>query len=142
MTAQEYLTQLQNINAAINQDIHRLEEMRSRATFGSAIQYDRDRVQTSPHDTMSDAVISIVDMDARINQKIDRYAEAKEQIIDQIRGLHDALYTQILYDVYVMGLTLRQTALEIDRSYNNILHHHKKALDAFEKEYAPFSYLV
>ena len=143
ISAEEYLRQLGNINAAINQDIHRLEEMRVMAmTGGGAIRYDKDRVQGSAADTMSAAVISIVDMDTRINQTIDRYVEAREKIIEQIRGLHNELYTQILYDIYVQGMTLKETAADVGRCTNNVIIHRKKAVALFGEKYAPLDYLV
>lgn len=143
ISAEEYLRQLGNINAAINQDIHRLEEMRTQALAGGgAIRYDKDRVQGSAADAMSAAVISIVDLDARINQTIDRYVDAREKIIEQIRGLHNELYTKILYDIYVQGMTLRGTAADVGRSYNNVMIHRKNAVKLFDETYAPFDYLV
>ena len=143
ISAEEYLRQLGNINAAINQDIHRLEEMRTQALAGGgAIRYDKDRVQGSAADAMSAAVISIVDLDARINQTIDRYVDAREKIIEQIRGLHNELYTKILYDIYVRGMTLRGTAADVKRSYNNVMIHRKNAVKLFDETYAPFDYLV
>lgn len=143
ISAEEYLRQLGNINAAINQDIHRLEKMRTQALAGGgAIRYDKDRVQGSAADAMSAAVISIVDLDARINQTIDRYVDAREKIIEQIRGLHNELYTKILYDIYVQGMTLRGTAADVGRSYNNVMIHRKNAVKLFDETYAPFDYLV
>ena len=143
ISAEEYLRQLGNINAAINQDIRRLEEMRMNAlSGGGAIRYDKDKVQGSAADTMGAAVISIVDLDARINQTIDRYVDAREKIIEQIRGLHNELYTKILYDIYVKGMNLRDTADDVGRSYNNVMNHRKMAVALFGETYAPFDYLV
>jgi DNA-directed RNA polymerase specialized sigma subunit len=142
ISAEEYLRQLGNINAAIDQDIKRLEEMRARAIGGSGIRYDKDRVQSSPVDSLSAAVISIVDLDSRINQTIDKYVEAKETIIEQIRGLHNEMYTRILYDVYVQGMTIKETAADIGRGHSIVTKHKSKALKEFEAAYSPLNYLT
>lgn len=143
LSAREYLQQLGNINAAIGQDMRRLEELRAHAlSGGGAIRYDTDKVQGTPEDRMSAEVIDIVDLDALIRRKAGRYVEAREHIIDQIRGMHCELYTRILYDVYVLGMGLKDTAADIGRSYNNTIEKHADALALFEKTYSPLDYII
>lgn len=142
ISAEEYLRQLGNINAAIDQDLKRLEEMRAYATGGGGIRYDKDRVQTSPVDTMSAAVIDIVDLESRIGQTIRRYVEARETIIEQIRGLHNEVYTRILYDVYVLGMTLKEAAADIGLHENTASRHKCAAVVLFGETYTPLDYLT
>lgn len=142
MTAREYLQQLQDIDVSINQDVSRLEVMRKNATGQSAIRYDRDRVQTSPQDRLCSDVCDIVSFNERINNRIDRFVDAKEKVIEQIRGLHNAAFNQVLFSVYVEYKSLKQTAVEMGRCYTFVRDKHKEALEAFEKTYPDLKYLT
>lgn len=142
MDAETYLRQLSNINASISQDIDRLATLKNAATSSRAIDYSGARVQSTMKDILCDAVTEIVSLDEAINQKIDKYVAAKEHIIDQIRGLHNAIYNSILFNVYVLELPLKATATEMGRSYNFIRVQHQAALAAFEATYANLDYLV
>lgn len=142
LSAREYLQQLQNINVSIDQDRSRLEAMRINATGQGAIRYDRDKVQASPQDRLCNDVCDIVTFDDRLNNRIDRFIDAREKIIAQIRGLHNATYNQVLFKVYVEYKSLRQTAIEMGRCYAFIRDRHKSALAEFEVTYPDLKYLV
>lgn len=135
MTAEEYLKQIQVLDIQIQQDIEQLDELKHRAQGVSAIRYDRDKVQTSPGDRLCSDVCSIVTMEDRINDEIDRLYDAKQLIIKQIRGLRDAMFIQILYKVYVQYKTLKQACLEIGIGYTTVLVKHHDALKQFEDTY-------
>lgn len=142
MTAREYLQQLQDIDVSISQDVSRLEVMQINATGQGAIRYDRDRVQTSPQDRLCNDVCDIVSFNERINNRIDRFVDAKEKVIEQIRGLHNAAFNQVLFSVYVEYKTLKQTACEMGKCYAYVRDKHKEALEAFEKTYPDLKYLT
>lgn len=142
MTAKEYLQQLQDIDVSINQDVSRLEAMRLNATGQSAIRYDLDKVQTSPQDRLCSDVCDIISFNERLNNRIDRFVDAKEKVIAQIRGLHNAAYNQVLFKVYVEYKTLKQAAIEMDRCYAFVRDKHREALAAFEKAYPERKYLT
>ena len=73
--------------------------------------------------------------------EIDQFADAKEKIIRQIRGLHNKDYVRVLYKVYVQYKSLKVAAAEMKRSYNYTIEVHRKALEAFEKVYSDLVYL-
>lgn len=143
LSAKQYLSQLETIDAQINQDLERLDEMKLSATSTGSFDYSRERVQTSPvGDKLCSDVSRYIDFDRKINEEIDRFVDAKEQIIREIRGLHDVNYVQVLFKVYVQFKTLTIAAREMNRSYNFILNIHKKALEAFEEQYNNLNYLL
>lgn len=47
LTARQYLTQLQELDTNINQDLERLEDMKTNACSTGGIDYSAERVQTS-----------------------------------------------------------------------------------------------
>lgn len=142
LSAREYLTQLQQLNEVINQDLERLEDMKIQATSTRSICYDEEHVQTSTmDDILCKSVVKYVDFEKEINEEISKFVNAKEQIIKEIRGLHNINYIQVLYKVYVQFKSIRQTSKEMVKSYGYIVELHNKALIAFEETYKNLSYL-
>lgn len=142
LTAREYLDQLQDIDINIEQEKDKLKTMRIDATGSKGIDYTKDRVMISPSDRLCGDVCDIITVDKKVTEKINRFLDAKEQIIDQIRGLHNPIYNQILYKVYVEYKSLKRASFEMHRSYAFVRDKHKDALQAFEETYPELYWLV
>lgn len=143
LTARQYLTQLQELDTNINQDLERLDDMKTNACSTGAIDYSAERVQTSPSgDSLCKAVTNYVAFNEQINREIDSFSDAKEQIIKQIRGLHDARYSQVLFKVYVQFKTLKVASGEMGMSYQYVRNLHSAALTRFEEIYDDLHYLT
>lgn len=143
LSARQYLEQLETLDTVINQNLERLEEMKLSATNIRGIDYSKDRVETSVSgDKLGNDVTRYLTLNEQINAEIDRFVDAKEQIISEIRGLHTNNYVQVLYKVYVQYKSIRQTAKEMKRSYPYVLELHKKALVEFEKTYKNLNYFI
>lgn len=143
LSAKEYLSQLEVIDEQINQNLERLDDMKSGACDTGGIDYSKDRVQTSTSgDKLCNDVIRYVSLNDQINAEIDLFVEAKEQIIREIRSLRKKEYIQVLYKVYVQYKSIRQTANEMKKCYSYVLELHKKALAAFEETYKNLHYLT
>ncbi|MGF0017504.1 hypothetical protein [Sporofaciens sp. SGI.106] len=142
LSAKQYLSQLEFIDEQINQDLERLEQMKADAYSTGGIDYSRERVQTSPvGDKLCSDVSRYIAFNEQINAEIDRFVDAKEQIIREIRELHNIYYVQILFKVYVQFKSLKAASQEMKRSYNFVLDVHKKALAAFEETHENLTYL-
>ena len=113
MNAKEYLQQVKMIDVQLDQDKDRQSE---------ATQTDKAKEQ--------------------ISREIEKLTMIKNQIIHEIRQLHNADYNQILYKIYVENKTLKESAIEMKRSYNYVLNVHKKALAAFEKAHENLRFLI
>lgn len=136
MKAEKYLQQLELLDIKINQDIHRLEEMRVAAGGVGAISYDKDSVQTSPTgDRLCLDVARIVELERQITEDINGFVAGKNQIISEIQGLDDPLQVQVLYKRYVEYKTFFRIADEIGRKDRAIRYIHKHALAEFEQRY-------
>jgi hypothetical protein len=143
LSAREYLGQLQELDTNINQDLERLDDMKTNACSTRAIDYSAERVQTSPSgDTLCKQVTNYVAFNDKINAEIDSFADAKNLIIKQIRGLHNNYFNQILFKVYVQFKTVKQASKEMKKSYNYTVELHNKALAAFEETYKNLTYLI
>lgn len=143
LSAREYLEQLEVLDTNINQDLERLSDMKTNASCSGAIDYSKDRVQTSTSgDKLCNDVARYVDFEEQINAEIDRFVDAKEQIIQEIRDLRVKNYIQVLFKVYVQFKSIKVAASEMGMSYQYVREVHKKALKTFEQTYKNLHYLV
>ena len=143
LSAREYLGQLEFLDTSINQDLERVNDMRINACSTGGIDYSDERVQTSPSgDSLCRQVTNYVAFDDEINAEIDRFVDAKNLIIKQIRGLHNNYFNQILFKVYVQFKSVKQASKEMKKSYNYTVELHNKALAAFEETYENLTYLI
>ena len=133
MTAKEYLSELEEIIVKIQQ-LQEERQMYMEMATSISVSVNPVKVQNnSITDRVSLNTIKAADVDSKIDVEMSHLFNRTAQIIKQIRELRNALYIQILYKVYVQGKTLKESSVEMGRSYNYILASHKKALQAFEK---------
>ena len=142
LTAREYLEQLQELDININQDIERLESMKNNACGTGAIDYSKERVQTSPQNAQENRICKYVDLDAEINREIDEFVDIKHRVTKEIQELNVDYYIKILFKVYVQYKTVKDAANEIGLSYQYVRDLHKKALKAFEELHTDLHYLT
>ena len=143
LSAKRYLQQLEVIDMMINQDLERLDDMKTDACSTGGIDYSKDRVQTSMSgDSIGNLVVRYMTLNDEINAEIDSFISAKNQIIQEVRGLKDKNYINILYKIYVQYKSIKVAAGEMRKSYSYVLELHKKALAEFEETYKNLHYLT
>ena len=136
MTAKEYLRQLWNLDREIEIKYRELEELR--AQVGIKAQQDpNENVGHSGNvsDPVSDVAVRIVQMEHRINRKIDRLINLKRKISDQIDGMENRNYRMVLTCRYVLMQTWDDVADSIGYSVQNCYIIHGKALQEFYNQY-------
>lgn len=137
MKAKEYLQQLQRLDTVINQKIKEVHDLRLKSQSTGSIDYSKERVQTSPSgDAPFVKLIGrIIDLEAEINAEIDRYVDEKHRIINQIQGLKNSKYIEILYKHYVEFKRLEVVAVEMNFTYQYVVELHGYALKDFQTTY-------
>lgn len=136
MTAKEYLRQLWNLDREIEIKYRELEELR--AQIGIKAQPDpNENVGHSGNtsDPVSDMAVRIVQMEHRINRKIDRLINLKRKITEQIDGMENRNYRMILTCRYVLMQTWDDVADSVGYSIQNCYIIHGKALQEFYNQY-------
>lgn len=136
MKAKEYLQQLKKLDIMINQKTKELEELRIKARSINSVDYSKERVQSSPS---TDApfvknIEKITDLENEINCEIDNFVDKKHEIIQQIQGLKNSKYIEVLYKRYVEYKRFEVIAKEMYYSCDYIKHLHGYALSEFEKQ--------
>ena len=110
MTAKQYLRQIEKATATIEAYARRREELEARAQGIGAIRYDKDRVQTSPRDTLPDAVIKLIELDARYMAAILNEQLFKADAMRRIAALKNPKHIKVLELRYVDCLTWEAVA--------------------------------
>ena len=128
----EYLRQIRLFDICIKQKEAELAAMRSELENMSAA-VTGERVQTSAKDKMSEKVSHIVDLEAQIIRDKESFLRMKDRIINEIQGLDNSVYVDILYKRYVEYKQLEEIAVEMNYSYRQVLRLHGFALQEFKR---------
>lgn len=128
----EYLRQIRLFDICIRQKEAELAAMRSEIESMSAA-VTGERVQTSVNDKMSEKVSHIVDLEAQIIRDKESFLRMKDRIINEIQGLDNSVYVDILYKRYVEYKQLEEIAVEMNYSYRQVLRLHGFALQEFKR---------
>ena len=134
MNTKEYLMQIRRIDLSIRQKIKEYELRRESRVLVSGIDYDRDRVQTSPSNvgfTRESEILA--DMDADIRKNILDLMDRKDKIIGQIQQRDRIEYAEIIFKRYVEYKSFKDIAVEMHLSYHRVCHLHGEALLEFFK---------
>lgn len=135
MKAKDYLKQLELLDTKINQKMQQVSELRQMAQASGAIDYSKDRVQSSPSDSLSNAVIRYVTLEEEIDKQIDHFVDMKNLIINQIQGLQNVDHVKLLFKRYVEFKRLEVIAVEMNYTYQYIRELHGYALAEFQRTY-------
>lgn len=136
MTAKEYLRQLWNLDREIEIKYRELEELR--AQIGIKAQPDpNENVGHSGNtsDPVSDIAVKIVQMEKRINRKIDKLISMKQKITAQIDGMENRNSRMILTCRYVLMQNWDDVADSLGYSVQNCYILHGRALQEFQNMY-------
>ena len=136
MTAKEYLKSIRSLEIKLNQKKKELEQMRIMASGLGSASTDAVRVCSSPRaDALENRVIRMVELSNKIDQDIEKLSWLRYEIVNQIQGLTNDTYVQILYKRYVDNMKLIDVANEMQYEYQTIRILHGKALKSFQDTY-------
>ena len=134
MTAKQYLSQLRTLDIKIDQKQDELYRLRCAAERTTPTQ-DAGAGGGGASDRVGSISAITADLDAEINADIDRLADMRHTIINQIHGLEDERYIRLLYKRYVEYKSLKQVSMEMHYEYAYTRRTHSDALAAFEAKW-------
>lgn len=127
MKAKDFLKQLKKLDCLITNKLIEKEQWKSIAT-GITASVGGERVQSSgSQQKMADAIARYVDMGAEIDRTIDRFIDAKMDVINVIEQLNPDEY-DILHKRYVQYITIDDIAYMYDKSKSWVTTVHGTAL--------------
>lgn len=128
--AQEYLLQVQKLDASIDSRLEQVAHLKAMTTKITTT-LKQDVVSGSGNqDKIGDAIAKIIDLEAEINRDIDAYVGKKREICSVIEAVSDPDQMAVLQKRYLLYESWEQIAFEMHCTYRNVCYIHGRALQA------------
>ncbi|MCZ9313172.1 MAG: sigma factor-like helix-turn-helix DNA-binding protein [Methanocorpusculum sp.] len=133
MTAKQYLKQAYRLNERIKDKQERIDSLRLMSTSTGAIDYSKDRVQTSPSGDapFTKQVMQIIQFEEELEADKNRMKTVFLEISRAIDQMENANHILVLSKRYLLMKTWEQIANEMNYSVMQIHRIHKDALENF-----------
>lgn len=136
ITAKEYLQQVRTkdmILENLRKEKNSIKEMMYSIGGGGM---GGERVQTSRNNDRIGTLYGYLDeKEKELDLKIIELLELKMKVTEEINGLDDSRYINLLYMRYIRFCTWTEIAVDMQCTDRHVLKLHKQALAAFEKKY-------
>lgn len=132
MTAKEYLSEIKGKSRQLERLKERRKNLHLDVSFG-AINYDADRVQTTPKNKLEEAMVKLSDRIEYLDRKI---AEISVEIDDRINSIElvgNVAYRDVLFKYYAEYKSFEQISVEMGYAYNYTCNLHGEALKELSK---------
>lgn len=129
--ARKVLTQVMAANQMVDLLLQEKEEYERLLTSIPSVDYSKDRIQTSRTDTMSEAVIRLIEYNEKLDVLIDEFVEIRDFAFQIMHEL-DATEAKLLYSRYMQGKTWEQVAESVNFTERHAHRVHERALQHFE----------
>ena len=133
-TTKEYLKQIENMNRYIEQLLSEVEELRALSQSLSGTQFG-ERIKGGNKNneaTFVNYIIKINDLEAKINQEIDKFVDLKTVIISAIDELDDLEERILLRAKYISRKSWDDIFEQLNRSRSATYRVHASALEHFK----------
>lgn len=122
-----FLSQLKKLDQMIKNKLIEIEQWKSIA-LGTSSQLGVERVQShGSQQKMADAIARYVDIQAELNQDVDRLVDTKKDVINVIEQLSASEYN-LIHMIYVQYLTYDEVAVKLKISYSSVTSAHGRAV--------------
>lgn len=101
----KYLEAVKKIDNEIRKQTMKHDALQS-CLLPKAINYDKDSVQVSPEDKMSEIASEVLDIEKKLRSLVEKKARLIGEISDMIELLDNSAEQVILYGFYIGGLTI------------------------------------
>jgi hypothetical protein len=129
MNAKEYLSQAYRLDQRINSKLEQLTSLNTLATKCTAVITGMPRNPDRSVCTMADAVAKIVDLQAEINQDIDRLVDLKRDMVRCIKAVDNTEYQTLLELRYLCFKTWEQIAVAMGYNVRHVYRLHDEAVN-------------
>lgn len=129
--ASNYLYSIREVEKQIKSREDELEALRYKASGAGAIRYDKDKVQTSPDDYLSLAVMDIVEIEKQIKEDQESIERKKGEAYRITRSLSEPNHRAFIEWYYLNGISMLDTANRMNMSERNVYYLRDESLEAF-----------
>ena len=132
IATKNYLMRAYRIDQRIENKMNQIEKLHDLATKATVTYSDMPKNPNRGGSRMEDAILSIIELEAEINQDMAELVEIKRQIMTSVKSVTDPELQLLLELRYLNYISWEKIALEMNFSIDNVFKLHKKALDAVE----------
>ena len=129
MTAKAYLGQAFRLDQRINSKLEQVASLNELATKCTSTLTDMPRNPNRGTSTMADAVAKIVDLQAEINEDIDRLVDLKRDMVRAIKAVDNTEYQTLLELRYLCFKTWEQIAVDMGYNVRHVYRLHDEAVE-------------
>lgn len=131
MTAKQYLRRIRELDIDVSRTLEQIEILHAQVTKTTTTLSDMPK-GSGDQDKTASTIAKIVDLKRGLRGKIEEYVELKAKAIEQIDGLEDGRYRQVLTHYYINGKTWEEIAVVTNYTYKWVHVLHGRALREFE----------
>lgn len=132
MSAKDELRRYQAKIKDVDRTIKEYEKFMTRATKMTAIMSEMTARSNLPSDKVGDNATKMADLATEYEERWHEAERTRMSLVSEIDKVGGVL-GDVLYDIYIEGLSLEQTAQDIHYSYERTAHLHGIALQVFER---------
>lgn len=137
-TSELYFAQIRKTDCLIHRLDSTIATLRSSLT-STGSQLKQDKVQTSgPKNTLEETITKIIDLEAKINVRIDELVSMKQEAFTMINRIPDLDQQNILIGRYIQLKKWEDISEELNYSMQWVFELHGKGLLAFAKANSDF----
>ena len=128
MTAKEYLGQAYRLDQRINSKLEQVAALNDLATKATSTLTGMPRNPNRATSMMADAIAKIIDLQAEINNDIDRLVDLKREIVGLIKTINNMEYQTLLEKRYLCFETWEQIAVDMGYNVRHVYRIHDEAV--------------
>lgn len=132
MTVKDYLEQYRTLDAEIEAEIEQVERLRLLVTRASA-GYNSGGLNPMPYDKVGELTTQIVDLENKVNGKIEKLLALRMEIKGHIALIPDAKVRVVIDLHYISGQSFGEIAKREARDIRTIFRRHKEGVKFLEK---------
>lgn len=135
MTAKKYLDEIRGLKNRLN--IYKAIADNYHIDYESmvGIDYSRDRVQTSPKNTLELAAWKMLEQEEKAMKEVSHINAELNKRLRMIAEIDKPTYSQVLFMRFYQCKEPDQIAKEIGKKRGTVLNLQKEAIDAFDEKY-------
>lgn len=134
MTAKQYLTQLNRLNATINVKLETLSQLDS-LVFATTKALSFDKIKPSNDNTTEKYICSYIDLKTEIQEDVEKLFNLYRDIEKTINSIDNEIYRLILELRYINFKTIEEIGVALNYTTRWVKKLHSEALKAIEGEF-------
>lgn len=128
MTVKEYLGQAYRLDQRINSKLEQVASLNDLATKATSTLTGMPKNPNQATSMMADAIAKIIDLQAEINNDIDRLVDLKREILGMIKSVSNTEYQTLLELRYLCFKSWEQIAVDMGYNVRHVYRIHDEAV--------------